>query len=366
MDSPSIMRSEAANSLALAVVGASNTPLLLLDGQFCVIAASTSFCRAFGIDPDKVAGRTLVALGAGEWDLPELRSRLSAMVAGPDKIEGYELDLRRTGLDDRRLVLDAHKLDYGDTANVRLLLSISDVTDARLSAKLNDNLLREKAILLQELQHRVANSLQIIASVLLQSARRVESDETRNHLYDAHSRVMSIASLQRQLAASRLGNVELRPYLTDLCGSISASMIRDRSQLSLEVIADDSVTTAGISVSLGLIVTELVINALKHAFPGGRHGTIRVDYHASGSAWRLSVGDNGVGIPIEPFSARPGLGSSIIEALAKQLGASVEIADADPGTAVSIVGFGDRATAAASLPSKTSEQAGILMPGSAP
>jgi two-component sensor histidine kinase len=153
---------------------------------------------------------------------------------------------------------------------------------------------------------------------------------------------MSIASMQQQLAASRLGNVELGPYFTDLCQSIGASMIRDHNQLALEVSVDDSCTTADVSVSLGLMVTELVINALKHAFPGGRHGTIRVDYHASGPAWKLSVGDNGIGIPVEPSSAKPGLGSSIIEALAKQLGASVEIADAAPGTAVSIVGFGQR------------------------
>src|SRR3546814_2575945 len=91
---------------------------------------------------------------------------------------------------------------------IRLLLSISDVTDARSSEKLKDDLLREKAILLQELQHRVANSLQIIASVLMQSARRVQSEEVRGHLHDAHSRVMSIASLQQQLAASSLGDVE--------------------------------------------------------------------------------------------------------------------------------------------------------------
>ena len=65
---------------------------------------------------------------------------------------------------------------------MRLLLSVSDVTDARLAERLKDDLLREKAILYQELQHRVANSLQIIASVLMQSARRVPSAETRSHL----------------------------------------------------------------------------------------------------------------------------------------------------------------------------------------
>src|SRR3546814_1472945 len=108
---------------------------------------------------------------------------------------------------------------------IRLLLSISDVTDARSSEKLKDDLLREKAILLQELQHLVANSLQIIASVLMQSARRVQSEEARGHLHDAHNRVMSIATLQQTLAASRLGDVELRGYFTQLCESLGASLI---------------------------------------------------------------------------------------------------------------------------------------------
>ena len=76
-----------------------------------------------------------------------------------------------------------------------------DVTDARIAEKLKDDLLKEKAVLLQELQHRVANSLQIIASVLMQSARRVQSDEARTHLQQAHQRVMSVASLQHHLAA---------------------------------------------------------------------------------------------------------------------------------------------------------------------
>jgi two-component sensor histidine kinase len=328
---------EAALSLALAVVASSNAPLLLLDGEFSVIAASASFCRAFQLDPDRAAGHPIFQLGAGEWDTSQLRSLLDATASGYADIPAYEMDLKRDGQDIRRLVLSAQKLVYADADHVRLLMSVADVTDARLAEKLKDDLLREKAILLQEIQHRVANSLQIIASVLLQSARRVQSDETRGHLYDAHQRVMSVAAVQQQLAASRLGDVELRAYFTDLCRSIGASMIRDHNQLTLEVSTDDSVISADVSVSLGLIVTELVINALKHAFPGLRKGKIVVDYRAQGTAWTLSVGDDGVGMPPDAASAKPGLGTSIVEALANQLDARVAIADARPGTVVSIV-----------------------------
>jgi two-component sensor histidine kinase len=328
---------ETAGSLALAVVASSYAPLVLLDGELKVIAASASFHRTFQIEPEGVAGCPFFELGAGEWDTPRVRSLLKATLSGDAEIDVYEMDLEREGVGPRRLVLHAQKLDYADDRNVRLVLFVADVTDARAAEKLKDDLLREKAILLQEIQHRVANSLQIIASVLLQSAKRVPSDETRRHLYDAHQRVMSVASVQRQLAVTRLGEVELKPYLDDLCQSLSASMIRDHKQLSLEVKADDSVTTADNSVSLGLIVTELVINSLKHAFPGRRHGKIEVGYESGGSAWTLSVGDDGVGMPADRRSAKSGLGTSIVQALAKQLGAKVLISNLRPGTSVSIV-----------------------------
>jgi two-component sensor histidine kinase len=328
---------DAALSLALAVVASSSAPLLLLDGDLGVIAASTSFCRAFEIDDAAVVGRSLATLGKGEWAKPQLESLLRATASGNAEIEAYEMDLKRPGREDRCLVLNARKLHYDDdVAHVRLLLSVADVTDSRLADKLKDDMLREKAVLLQELQHRVANSLQIIASVLLQSARRVHSDETRTHLYDAHQRVMSVAAVQHQLAATTLGDVELRAYFTDLCRSIGASMIRDHTQLTLEVRAEESMATADVSVSLGLIVTELVINALKHAFPGKRHGTIVVGYKAVGPTWTLSVSDDGVGMPVDPADGKPGLGTSIVEALARQLGAEVRVGAGNPGTEVAI------------------------------
>ena len=276
-----------------------------------------------------------------EWDIPQLFSMLKATASGFAKIDGYEIDFRRDGQEPRCLVLTAQKLNYGNEgSSVRLLLSIADVTEARIAKKLKDEMLKENAFLVQELQHRpVANSLQIIASVLMPKARcNVQSEETRGHLVDAHQRVMSVAALQKHLAASKAGDVELRPYFTALCESIGASMIRDHNQLSLDVAVDDSVTGADVSVSLGLIVTELVINALKHAFPGDRSGgRIKVGYHSSGADWTLSVIDNGVGMPTGPVAAKPGLGTNIVQALTQQLHALIEIGDAKPGTAVSVV-----------------------------
>ncbi len=148
--------------------------------------------------------------------------------------------------------------------------------------------------------------------------------------------MISVAAIQQHLAPVRLGEVALRPYLSGLCDSLSASMIHDHDQLSLEVHVDDSVTGADASVSIGLIVTELVINALKHAFPGSRHGRILVDYGSDGRRWSLTVGDDGVGMPLDLASVTPGLGTSIVEALANQLSARVVVSAADPGTLVTV------------------------------
>jgi two-component sensor histidine kinase len=335
MASPAPLHVEAASTLA--VIAASNEPLLFLARDLEVIAASASFCRIFQIKPASVPGRRLSDLGDGEWNMPKLSSLLKATASGNVEIEAYEIGLLRKGRETRSLLVNAHRLGDGDVEPVRLLLAVTDVTFARAEARQKDDLLREKAILLQEVQHRVANSLQIIASLLMQSARRVQSEEARGHLHDAHHRVMSIAAVQRHLAASSSEDVPLRFYFAQLCESLGASMIRDPKRLSIAVTVDDSVVSATVSVSLGLIITELVINALKHAFPARRRGRIAIDYRSDGRNWRLSVKDDGIGMPTGAEKAKPGLGTGIVEALVRHMQGVIDVADANPGTAVTIV-----------------------------
>jgi len=329
-----IAHCEAASTIA--VVASSNEPLLFLTEDQRVIAASASFCHAFEIDPATIPGRRLDELGEGEWALPGLTSLLRVTAAGSAHIKAYEIDLERPDRETRRLIVNARTLNDGDTKRVRLLMAVTDVTDMRAEARLKDDLLREKAILIQEVQHRVANSLQIIASVLMQSARVVQSEEVRGHLHNAHHRVMSIASVQRQLSSSKAGKVELRNYFTQLSESLGASMIADAGRLSIAVTVDDTSVEADVSISLGLIVTELVINALKHAFPDQAKGRIAIDFHSAGKDWTLCVSDDGIGLPTGEAAPKAGLGTGIVDALARNLHGEIEVSDAHPGTAVTI------------------------------
>jgi len=115
-------------------------------------------------------------------------------------------------------------------------------------------------------------------------------------------------------------------------------MVGERRPLSIQVKATSGSATSSEAVSLGLIVTELVINALKHAFPEGNEGEILVSYESRDSGWRLSVADNGSG-PKEADGepSHIGLGTSIVEALAHQLKATVEKSSGLEGTKVSII-----------------------------
>ena len=327
-----------ADNMSIALVSSSFSPLVLLNDDLTIIAASASFCDAFGLDRSGVAGQKFSQLGEGEWNVRQLNSLLSATIAGNASIDIYEMDLVRSGKETLRLLINAHTLDYFEAEHIRVVLAITDVTSQRLAEKIKDDLLREKQLLLHEIQHRVANSLQIIASVLLQSARKVQSSETRDHLRDAHNRVMSIAMLQKHLSSTAVENVALKTYFRDLCLSIGASMIGDPQRLSIVTTVDSSVVDPDTSVSLGLIVTELVINALKHAFPGRTQaGSIRVDYKTVGDGWVLTVTDDGVGMPKDEQDRKPGLGTGIVEALATQLQANVVVSDEAPGTKVTVI-----------------------------
>jgi two-component sensor histidine kinase len=332
-------RGDDASALARAIVDTVREPLLVLDQDLRVIAASRSFYQTFKVNRQDTEGRLLYTLGNGQWDIPALRLLLEQIVPEQTVMEAYEVEQEFPGIGRRTMLLNARKVFYEGNSHLTLLLAIEDVTERRATERVLQDLLEQKDMLLQEMSHRVANSLQIIASILLLKARTVQSEETRLHLQDAHQRVMSVASVQQQLQASAHGeSIQIGRYLSKLCESLAASMIGDTRPISLKVLAEGGTASSTQAVSLGLIVTELVINALKHAFPDPkRDGQVVVSYAVDGANWKLSVSDNGVGTAdLRDGSKTSGLGTSLVQALAQQLEAQVEVVSTSQGTTVSI------------------------------
>jgi chemotaxis protein methyltransferase CheR len=326
-------------SLEEAIVDTVREPLIVLDDALRVVAASRSFYQAFLVTPPETEGRPLYELGNGQWDIPALRELLTAVIPQHTTIEEFEVEHDFPTIGRRSMLLNARKIFYEGNNSTSLLVAIEDVTARRALEREKDELLRQKDLLLREMNHRINNSLQIIASILLLKAHTVQSEETRRHLQDAHARVMSVAAVQEQLHPTPFGApIEAKSYLTKLCESLAASMIIDNQPISLRVEAGEGSTTSEQAVSMGLITTELVMNALKHAFPSGAEGHIVVGFESTASAWRLAVSDDGIGISPRLADAplRLGLGTSIVEALTRQLGGRLAMLATSPGTTVSV------------------------------
>jgi two-component sensor histidine kinase len=325
--------------LAHAIIDTVRDPLLVLDQDQRITAASRSFYQTFQLDGQDIRGQLLHEIEGGQWDIPELRTLLETISEDHATVEGYAVDRDFPAIGHRNMLLNARKVFYEKGIHSTTLLAFEDVTQQRaLDTQLQD-LLREKDMLLEEMQHRVANSLQIIASILLIKARTVQSEETRLQLVDAHQRVLSVAAVQRHLHLAAGGKpIDIGDYLNKLCETLAQSMIGDSRPISLKVVSDAGTALSHQAVSIGLIVTELVMNALKHAFPEEKKDAeIIVSYKVADTDWKLTVCDNGIGkLESTAHAVKGGLGTSLIKALAKQLDARVDTESSPSGTDVSI------------------------------
>lgn len=227
-------------SLEEAIVDTVREPLIVLDDALRVVIASRSFYRAFGVAPQESEGRLFYELGHGQWDIPALRELLTEIIPHRTTIEGFEVEHDFPIIGRKIMLLNARRVFYEGNNSTSLLVAIEDVTERRALEREKDELLRQKDLLLQEMNHRINNSLQIIASILLLKAHAVQSEETRRHLQDAHERVMSVAAVQEQLHPTPFGaQIEAKSYLTKLCESLAASMIVDDQPVSIRVEAGE-------------------------------------------------------------------------------------------------------------------------------
>jgi chemotaxis protein methyltransferase CheR len=223
-----------------------------------------------------------------------------------------------------------------------LLAGLKEDKARRQAEILRDTAQQRQELLMLEVHHRIANSLQIISSILTMKMRTVQSEESRLLLQGMHRRLISVAIVQSQLCAPGLSDgIAFGPYLTKLCENLSISMIAEGAVTVVGTSSGGTIRSDS-AVSFGLIITELVINSLKHGFPHGRKGQISVDFAVNGPDWRLCVSDNGIGrVPAAAASSHSGLGTRIIESVAQHLKATVEIAALCPGTATIISHAGE-------------------------
>ena len=191
----------------------------------------------------------------------------------------------------------------------------------------------EREVLLREVNHRVGNSLQIIASLLNLQANASTEDDVKAALTNAMGRVAAVAQVHRRLYTSHdLKSVLLNQYLDALLEDLRRSTESNRmSRLTLQ--AEPIEIDPDRAVAIGMIVNELVMNAVKYAYPDGA-GPIRVTLNAQGDDIVMSIADDGVGLKARVDPRSTGMGQRIVSAMAAKLEASVERDAAHAGTRI--------------------------------
>ncbi len=220
----------------------------------------------------------------------------------------------------------------------RFAVTFLDVTERHRAAERMAAALREKEALLREVHHRVKNNLQIMSSLISLQAAGARSESTRAVLREMQSRVKSMALIHEKLYQSEnLADIPLQNYLQTLTDHALRSFGRGAEAVRLRVDCGRVALDPDRTVSCGLIVNELVWNALKHAFSAAKSGEIAVQFRRDKDSYRLMVADNGVGLKMRnPGRRRRSLGLQLVETLASQLGGALEVAELTPGTAFAV------------------------------
>jgi len=200
--------------------------------------------------------------------------------------------------------------------------------------------LQEKTTLLKEVHHRVKNNLQLVTSLLNLQATRLRHPEVQALLHDTQSRVRSMALLHESLYSSEnLARIGFASYIETLCGHLIRSTGADASRVKLVYQVTEVELGLEHAVPCGLIINELVSNALKHAFPAGRSGQVTLEIGQDADHQiALAVADDGIGLPADTPSTQPKtLGLELVTVLTRQLRGQLTVDRTPPGTRFRLV-----------------------------
>jgi PAS domain S-box-containing protein len=307
-----------------------------------------AFTTLTGYSRDEVLGRNCRFLQGAETDRDSIGRIREAIRAG----EGIELDLLNYRKDGtpfwNALVISPVRNEAGDL--LYFFASQADVSAkkhlefelTRARDRLEDEVakrtrdlqiaLDQQTALLHEVDHRVKNSLQVVSSLVLLKARRIQDEGVREVLLNIAERISALSTVHRMLySTGDVSRFNLAEFISELSGDLVTA--RAEGQLELRLNVDPVAVSAAKAAPLALLVNEIVGNAVKHAHPRDGHGSLSVEVSRPGNDVRIVVEDDGIGMDSRA-APEHGFGKTLIELLGRQLRAHVDWEDACPGTRV--------------------------------
>ncbi len=326
--SESLRRTEAqaADAMFRGLLEAAPDAMMIARSDSTIALVNGQLHRMFGYEREELLGKPVEILVPDRFRGIHLQHRERYFGEPRTRPMGAGLDLQGRRKDGSEFPVEISLSPMRTDDGTLVTAAIRDISERKLVETRLRTSLNEKEVLLKEVHHRVKNSLQIVSSMLALQMRQVTSPQAIELLKESQTRIRSIALLHEKLYQSpSLARVDIPGYLrgiaTELMGTYGVT-----DQVALSVGAEDLRLGMDAAISCGLIVNELLSNALKHAFPGGRRGTVRVILRREGEEVVLEVTDDGVGFPPGiDFHHPDTLGLKLVCMLTEQIRGTIEL-----------------------------------------
>lgn len=298
-----------------------------------IMEISPSILRYSGFTREELIGKPVEMV----YSNPEDRKKLQETISKKGEIVDYEVKLKTK---DNKLVYastNAHVWFDEDNNPIGIEGSLRDVTERKNMEMELRELLNEKEMLLKEIHHRVKNNLMIISSLLDLQSQYIRDKDDLKLFRESQSRANSMALIHERLyRSSDLKHINFGDYIQNLTKSLYHTYVLDANRVKLELEVKDIMLDINTTIPLGLIVNELITNSMKHGFPDGKSGEIRIEFFKKGDDLFLEVQDNGVGIPHQlDFRKTKSLGLQLVNSLTKQIDGEISL-DRENGTKFTI------------------------------
>ncbi len=285
--------------------------------------ANPAMKRLFGYSNEELRRRKY-----WEWvhedDQELVRSRAQARLAG-EKVPGqYEARFRSKSGEVLDVMISAGTMEY--QGGLTGVASFLDITERKRTEELIRKSLEEKEVLLREIHHRVKNNLQVVSSLLYLQSQKFSDPELKTCFLESQNRVCSMALAHEQLYQSKnLSEISVKSYVESLVGQLEKAFISPGQKVQCCLALEDIPLDIEKVVPCGLLITELLSNAYKHAFADSLRGRVTVSLQSENGQIELKVADDGIGLPVEfALGQAKTLGLQLVRALVNQLGGTLE------------------------------------------
>jgi len=294
------------------------------DLQQTILHVNQSLCQMYGYQEEELVGRTIDLLRSPS--VPPEQVREIALRTQHGGWSGELMQRRKNG-EEFPADLSTSVVRNDDGEPVARVTVARDISERRKAEQQIRASLNEKEILLKEIHHRVKNNLQVITSLLNLQSSKEDHPQTAAVLRESQNRIRSMALVHEELYRSRdLARVDLSSYIGKLASGLFRVFASPSSEIGLQIEVRDVFLPVDTAIPCGLILNELISNALKHAFRSSPQGTITIRMAKRGEAYELLVQDDGVGLP--PYlslESAETLGLQLVNTLIKQLHGTLQV-----------------------------------------